>query len=44
MHDLGTLGGTSGITNWMNNHGQVVGASNLAGDQTQHRSCGTATD
>jgi probable HAF family extracellular repeat protein len=36
MRDLGTLGGTSGGTNDLNNRGQVVGQSNLAGDMTQH--------
>jgi probable HAF family extracellular repeat protein len=36
MHDLGGLGGTFGMTLWMNNHGQVVGGSDLAGDQTAH--------
>jgi probable HAF family extracellular repeat protein len=34
--DLGTLGGTLGTTNWINNRGQVVGQSNLAGDATFH--------
>jgi probable HAF family extracellular repeat protein len=36
MIDLGTLGGTCGIPLALNNHGQVVGFSNLAGDQTAH--------
>jgi probable HAF family extracellular repeat protein len=36
MTDLGTLGGTIGTANWMNNRGQVVGTSNLAGDATHH--------
>jgi probable HAF family extracellular repeat protein len=36
MLDLGTLGGTFGIANWLNNRGQVVGQSNLAGDMTWH--------
>ena len=36
MHDLGTLGGTAGGANDMNNRGQVVGNSNLAGDNSQH--------
>jgi probable HAF family extracellular repeat protein len=36
MRDLGTLGGTQGATNWLNDRGQVVGQSNLAGDQTHH--------
>jgi uncharacterized membrane protein len=33
MVDIGTLGGTAGVPTWMNNRGQVVGASNLSGDQ-----------
>ena len=33
MIDLGTLGGTFGLPNALNNHRQVVGFSNLAGDQ-----------
>jgi probable HAF family extracellular repeat protein len=36
MHDLGTLGGTFGMTNWMNSRGEVVGSSDLAGDETSH--------
>ena len=36
MIDLGTLGGTSGIANWLTDRGQVAGTSNLAGDQSHH--------
>jgi probable HAF family extracellular repeat protein len=36
MLDLGTLGGTCGLAMALNNRGQVVGQSNLAGDQTAH--------
>ena len=36
MIDLGTLGGTRGLANWLNGRGQVVGQSNLAGDNTSH--------
>jgi probable HAF family extracellular repeat protein len=36
MIDIGTLGGTFGYPNWMNNSGQVAGVSNLAGDQANH--------
>jgi len=36
MLDLGNLGGTSGVANALNNLGEVVGASNLAGDLTEH--------
>jgi probable HAF family extracellular repeat protein len=36
MRDLGTLGGTFGTTNWMNSRGEVVGSSNVAGDNAGH--------
>jgi probable HAF family extracellular repeat protein len=36
MHDLGGLGGVFGMTMWMNDHGQVVGGSDLLGDQIVH--------
>ena len=36
MRDLGTLGGTLGFVNWMNDSGVVVGISSLAGDETGH--------
>jgi probable HAF family extracellular repeat protein len=36
MKDLGTLGGTCGIPLAMNNRGQVVGESNVAGDSAPH--------
>ena len=36
MVDLGTFGGTIGCAVNLNNHGQVAGYSNLAGDQTAH--------
>ena len=36
MLDLGTLGGTLGFPMALNNRGQVVGQSNLAGDLTAH--------
>lgn len=34
--DLGTLGGTVGTTWWINNRGQVVGESDVAGDSASH--------
>jgi probable HAF family extracellular repeat protein len=34
MTDLGSLGGTNGFPVALNNRGQVIGVSNLAGDQT----------
>ena len=36
MVDIGGLGGTLGVVYDLNNRGQVVGQSNLAGDQTYH--------
>ncbi|HXO32905.1 MAG TPA: hypothetical protein VN901_11185 [Candidatus Acidoferrales bacterium] len=36
MLDLGSLGGTEGIPNALNNHSQVVGSSRIAGDETFH--------
>jgi probable HAF family extracellular repeat protein len=36
MRDLHNLGGTSGCAMFVNNHGQVVGYSNLAGDLQFH--------
>jgi probable HAF family extracellular repeat protein len=36
MIDLGSLGGTFGSPNAVNNHSQVVGVSNMPGDLTQH--------
>jgi probable HAF family extracellular repeat protein len=36
MTDVGTLGGALGIPRDLNNRGQVVGASNLAGDLSYH--------
>jgi probable HAF family extracellular repeat protein len=34
--DLGTLGGTFGIANYLDNRGRVIGQSNVAGDLSQH--------
>ena len=36
MTDVGTLGGTFGVGNAVNNGGQVVGFSDVAGDLTNH--------
>src|SRR5215472_1492658 len=36
MLDLGSLGGTAGAPNALNNRGEVAGLSNLAGDTTAH--------
>jgi probable HAF family extracellular repeat protein len=36
MTDLGSLGGTHGEVGWLNDRGQVVGFSDMPGDQTQH--------
>lgn len=36
MRDLGNLGGTCTLVTDLNNRGQVIGASSLAGDQFQH--------
>jgi probable HAF family extracellular repeat protein len=36
MVDLGGLGGTFGTAQCANNRGQVIGQSNLPGDETQH--------
>jgi probable HAF family extracellular repeat protein len=36
MKDLGSLGGTCTLATALNNYGEVVGASNLTGDQKQH--------
>jgi probable HAF family extracellular repeat protein len=36
MQDLGTLGGNFSQPNFLNNHGQVVGSSTLAGDAVTH--------
>jgi probable HAF family extracellular repeat protein len=36
MQDLGTLGGVFGVPTWLNNRGQVIGQSDLAGDLDSH--------
>jgi len=36
VKDLGTLGGTQAVAENVSNKGWVVGAANLAGDQTAH--------
>ena len=36
MVDLGSLGGTYGAARWLNDRGQVVGYSDLNGDQSVH--------
>jgi probable HAF family extracellular repeat protein len=36
IKDLRGLGGTCGVPYWINNHGQVVGFSDLAGDKASH--------
>jgi probable HAF family extracellular repeat protein len=36
MVDIGSLGGNFGTAQGMNNRGQVIGQSNLAGNQTHH--------
>jgi probable HAF family extracellular repeat protein len=36
MKDLGTLGGTYGHPNWINDEGEVVGFAQFAGDQSGH--------
>lgn len=36
MTDIGTLGGTLGLPNFLNDRGQVVGTSNLSGDLISH--------
>jgi probable HAF family extracellular repeat protein len=36
MTDVGGLGGTMGAAIWINNHGQIAGVSNIAGDVTAH--------
>ena len=40
MKDLGTLGGTLGFANGINNSGDVIGQSNLAGTPRITRSSG----
>ena len=41
MIDIGTLGGTLGLPNFLNDRGQVVGTSNLSGDLFSHGFFGT---
>src|SRR5215469_1541883 len=36
MIELGSLGGTCGYANWLNDRGQVIGTMTLAGDSTNH--------
>ncbi len=36
MTNLGSLSGTLGVANWLNERGEVVGESNLIGDKTFH--------
>ncbi len=36
MNDLGTLGGTDSVANAINDHGAVVGFSNVASDAATH--------
>jgi probable HAF family extracellular repeat protein len=36
MRDLGSLGGTLGFANWLNDSGEVAGQSDLPGDQSAH--------
>ncbi len=36
MRDLGSLGGAQGTANWLNDRGEVVGLSDLPGDQALH--------
>lgn len=36
LTDLGSLGGTIGQVNWLNDRGDVVGISDMAGDQNAH--------
>ena len=40
--DLGTLGGVGSVANAVNDHGQVVGASHVAGDAVSHAFSWTA--
>jgi probable HAF family extracellular repeat protein len=36
MRDLGTLGGTNSLSNYLNSRGEVVGWTTLAGDASRH--------